>query len=75
MKVYLKSFVDTLGLLRLKHRFENAAIDYDEKHPLIFQSLGNSFFTKLIILDSHENVMHHGIKTTLRVVRSRDEKL
>ena len=67
--------MDTLGLLRLKHRFEDAAIDYDEKHPLIFQSLGNSFFTKLIILDSHENVMHHGIKTTLGVVRSRDEKL
>ena len=67
--------MDTLGFLRLKHRFEDAAIDYVEKHPLIFQSLGNSFFTKLIILDSHENVMHHGIKTTLRVVRSRDEKL
>ena len=67
--------MDTLGFLRLKHRFEDAAIDYDEKHPLIFQSLGNSFFTKLIILDSHENVMHHGIKTTLRVVRARDEKL
>ena len=50
VKVSLKLFVDTLGLLRLKGRFENAALDYDRKHPLILRSLENSFFTKLIIL-------------------------
>ena len=71
LKVSLKLFVDTLGLLRLKGRFENAALDYDEKHPLISRSLENSFFTKLIILDSHERVLHHGIETTLRDVRSK----
>ena len=31
LKVSLKLFVDTLGLLRLKGQFENAALDYDEK--------------------------------------------
>ena len=51
LKVSLKLFVDTLEFLRLTCRFENAALDYDEKHPLIFRSLENSFFTKLIILD------------------------
>ena len=61
LKVSLKLFVDTLGLLRLKGRFENAALDYDEKHPLILRSLENRFFTKLIILHSHERVLHHGI--------------
>ena len=71
LKVSLKLFVDTLGLLRLKGRFENAALDYDEKHPLILRSLENSFFTKLIILDSHERVLHHGIETTLSDVRSK----
>ena len=70
LKVSLKLFVDTLGLLRLKGRFENAALDYDEKHPLILRSLENSFFTKLIILDSHERVLHHGIETTLSDIRS-----
>ena len=43
LKVSLKLFVDTLGLLRLKGRFENAAFHYDEKHLLILQSLENSF--------------------------------
>ena len=70
LKVSLKLFVDTLGLLRLKGQFENAALDYDEKHPLILRSLENSFFTKLIILDSHERVLHHGIETTQSDVRS-----
>ena len=49
VKVSLKVFVDTLGLLRLKGRFENEALDYNGKHPLILRSLEN---TKLI-LDSH----------------------
>ena len=35
------------------------------------RSLENSFFTKLIILDSHERVLHHGIETTLSDVRSK----
>ena len=60
-KVSLKLYVDTLGLLRLKGRFKNAALDYDEKHPLILRSLENRFFTKLIILHPHERVLHHGI--------------
>ena len=54
MKVSLKLFVDTLGLLRFKGRFENPALNYYEKHPLILRSLENSSFTKFIILDSYE---------------------
>ena len=60
-KVSLKLYVDTLGLLRLKGRFKNAPLDYDEKHPLILRTLENRFFTKLIILHPHERVLHHGI--------------
>ena len=71
LKVSLKLFVNTLGLLRLKGRFENAAFDYDEKHPLILRSLENNFFTKLVILDSHERVFHHDIETTLSDIRSK----
>ena len=71
LKVSLKLFVDTLEFLHLTCRFENAALDYDKKHPLILQSLENSFFTKLIILDSRERVLHHGIETTLSDVISK----
>ena len=71
LKVSLKLFEDTLEFLHLTCRFENAALDYDEKHPLILQSLENSFFTKLIILDSRERVLHHGIETTLSDVISK----
>ena len=56
VKVSLKLFLGTLGLLRLKGRFENATLNYDEKHPLILRSLENIFFTKLM-LDSHERVL------------------
>ena len=35
VKVSLKPFVDTLGLLYLKGQFESAALDYDENQPLI----------------------------------------
>ena len=61
LKVSLKLFVDTLGLLRLKGQFENAALDYVKKHSLFLRSIENRFFTKLIILHSHERVLHHGI--------------
>ena len=71
LKVSLKLFVDTLEFLRLTCRFENAVLDYDEKHPFILRSLENSFFTKLIILDSHKRVLHHGIETTLNDVISK----
>ena len=70
-KVSLRLFVDVLRLLRLKGRFENAALDYDKTLPLILRSLENNFFKKLIILDSHERVLHHGIEATLSAVRSK----
>ena len=58
-------------MLPLKGRFENAGLDYDEKHPLILRSFENRFFTKLIMLDLHERVLHQGIETTLSDVRSK----
>ena len=38
LKVSLNLFVDTLEFLCLTRRFENAALNYDEKHPLILRS-------------------------------------
>ena len=61
LKVLLKLFVDGLEFLRLKGRFENATLQYDHKHLLSLRSLENSFFRKLVILDSHKGVLQHGI--------------
>ena len=61
LKVSLKLFADTLGLLRLKGQFENVALDYGKKYSLFLRSIENRFFTKLIILHSRERVLHHGI--------------
>ena len=71
LKTSLKLFNDSFGLLRLKGRFENALMNYEEKHPLILRSAADSYFTKLIIIDAHEKVLHHGIETTLNCIRSK----
>ena len=40
---------------------------FDEKNPLLLR--GNSYFKKLIILHSQENVFHSGLEPTLSNVR------
>ena len=40
---------------------------FDNKNPLLLRS--NSYFTKLIILRSHEKVFHSGLEATLSNVR------
>ena len=67
MKSSLKLFEDEKGFLRLRGRFGNANWNYDEKYPLL---LRNSYFTRLVILDAHDNVMHHGVDTTLAYIRT-----
>ena len=42
---------------------------FDNKNPLLLRS--NSYFTKLIILRSHEKVFHSGLEATLSNVRMR----
>ena len=42
----------------------------DEKHPIILRN-GNSHFTKLLILKTHEDALHYGIEFTLNKIRSK----
>ena len=70
LKGSLKLFTDDNGFLRLKGRFANSLMDYDRKYPLILRS-NDSQFTKLVIADAHEKVLHHGVESTLDNIRSR----
>ena len=65
----LRLFVDKDGLMRLRGRFANSSLVYEEQHPVILRSKDCSYFTRLIILDAHEATMHHGIETTLARIR------
>ena len=69
-KSSLNLFDDRNGFLRLKGRFENANLNYEEKHPLILRDK-RSYFTELIVRNSHERVLHHGVEATLANVRAR----
>ena len=56
-------------LWRLRGRFANSSLVYEEQHPVILRSKDCSYFTRLVILDAHEATMHHGIETTLARIR------
>ena len=65
----LRLFVDKYGLMRLRGRFANSSLVYEERHPVILRSKDCSYFTRLGILDAHEATIHHGIETTLARIR------
>ena len=58
------------GILRLRGRFHNCSIGEDQKHPIILRDV-SSRFTKLVIIDGHEKIMHQGLEATLGQVRRR----
>ena len=66
LKCSLKLFNDENGFVRLKGRYENSSLDYDEKFPILLRS-GCSYFTKLIVLGAHNIVMHHCVESTSMV--------
>ena len=43
-------------------------MSYQRKFPLLLRN--NSYFTKLIVLDSHEKVFHNGVDITLNFIRA-----
>ena len=68
MKASLRLFTDEEGYIRLRGRFANSTLTNGEKYPIILRSV-KSYVTKLIVLDCHRKVMHHGIETTLSRLR------
>ncbi|KAL5490750.1 hypothetical protein EMCRGX_G015929, partial [Ephydatia muelleri] len=54
---------------RCRGRLSNADLDVCAKHPILLPS--SHHFTTLVILHSHEKVLHGGVKETLTELRSR----
>ena len=69
LKKSLRLFTDDSGLLRLKGRFGNSDLSFEEKHPLLLRS--DSYFTELLISNAHSTVKHSGMEATLNQLRLR----
>ena len=69
MKNSLNLYFDENSLRHSKIRFsELTEMSYERKHPLLLRN--NSYFTKLIVLDSHEKGFHDGVDITLNFIRA-----
>ena len=69
MKNSLNLYFDENSLIHSKTRFrELTETSYERKHPLLLRN--NSYFTKLIVPDSHEKVFHNGVGITLNFIRA-----
>ena len=66
-----KSFnlYDEDGIFRLKGRYSAASLNEYEKNPILISN--NSYFTKLVVLQAHYDVLHAGLNCTLNQVRSK----
>ena len=72
--MFLKLFTneeDIAGILRLKGRFANSSICYEERHPILLRSSSVSYFTRLIVHDSCQKVLPHGIESTLSHIHTK----
>nr|GBM70276.1 hypothetical protein AVEN_62568-1 [Araneus ventricosus] len=68
-KLYgLNPKIDEKGLLRVKSRLVKSSLDVDEVNPII---LPNDYFSRLIVLNSHERVLHSGVNETLIQTRAK----
>ena len=65
----LKLFEDSNGVLRVKGRFSQSKLPYEQSHPALLRR--DSILTKLIVYDAHERALHHGVEGTLASVRQR----
>ena len=65
MNAALKLFTDEKVIIPLKGLFANSSKCYDERHRILLRSGSVSYFTMLIVRDSHQKVLQHGIETIL----------
>ena len=69
MKNSLNLYFNENSLIHSKTRFsELTELSYERKHLLLLRS--NSYFTKLIVLDSHEKVFHNGVDITFNFIQA-----
>ena len=64
----LNLFRDADGLLRCRGRLENADVTDNVKYPYLL--IKEHRFTELVVIYSHELVLHNGLRETLTQLRS-----
>ncbi|XP_068692435.1 uncharacterized protein [Montipora foliosa] len=69
MKSSLALCQDEEGILRSQGRIGMSSLPYDTRFPILLPR--SQYFTKLVILKCHDQVMHNGVAKTLVQVRSR----
>jgi hypothetical protein len=67
LKKNLQLFRDEKGVIRSRGRLENSDLEVPEKFPILLPK--NHRFTRLMITDCHERLMHAGVRQTLAQVR------
>ena len=68
LKKQLNLFCDENGLWRCGGRLVNADMNYDTKHPYLIPK--DTHFARLLVINSHWEVMHNDVKETLNNLRS-----
>ena len=66
-KLSLNLFCDEKGLYRSNTRVNPGKLKYVQTFPILLRS--NSYFTRLVVLQCHEDVHHCGLESTLNKVR------
>ena len=65
----LKLFCDDENILRSNTRISNFEnFNYDKKYPILLRN--DSYFSKLVILKTHEDHLHCGVNSTLAFIHS-----
>ena len=69
VKDSLNLFEDKKNIIRCHGRIQESPLPYETKFPILLPS--DHYFTRLIVLRSHEQVLHNGVRETLTQVRSK----
>ena len=69
MKLSLGLYQDEEGMLRCQGRIGLSSLPHDTRFPILLPR--GHHFTKLVILNCHDQVMHNGVAETLVQVRSK----
>ena len=66
----LDLFEDYQNILLLEGRFGNSLLEYDQKYPNLLRGY-ESLFTRSLIVDAHQKLLHKETEFTLNCVRSK----
>lgn len=61
-------FMDDDGIMRLRGRFENAELTFDQKHPVILPA--KSIMTERLIAHAHRQTLHGGVQQYTQYLRN-----